>query len=211
VSKDRRSRSRVAVLADIEVSGTGGVRRARLLDLSRAGARFHTAVSVGKTGDSVELFLPNVKSGAEMGIVAEIVRTERTDDGDIVSVRFVVVEPGRQEALRDLLSTVLLLEGDDRRRYPRISRRLELRTEHESLKGVLADISQGGLAMTTGADLAVNDEITVVIPDDGGEDLLAVRARVVNRSGDRIGLEFLPMTPERRALLAALVHYYGRL
>jgi c-di-GMP-binding flagellar brake protein YcgR len=211
---EQRIHSRIHVSTKIEVSTADGMMEAELKDLSKGGARFEIAAPVGAPGETIELSLPSL-DGAEITIMAQIIRhTPGPGAMHTVAVRFDVVEPAMQQALLDLCDVLLSTSGGGRRAHPRVARRIEVRFgQLEDLRGILEDISSGGLLMTVPQPLVLYEEIDVTVPDMGGGELLILHARVVNqrsqvREGEtvyRVGLEFSSLRPETRMVLEALL------
>ncbi len=212
---EQRVHSRIHVSSQIEVSCDRGMVEAELKDLSMGGARFEVAIPVGAVGDTVELFLPSLDRN-EIVVMAEIVR-HQVEPGDrhAFAVRFDLVEPAMQQALVDLLGILLSSgSGGEARAHPRVARRIEIRFgQLEELRGILENISSGGLMMTVHEPLVLYEELDVTVPDLSGGELLILHAKVVNqravtredRGMSRVGLEFATLRPEAQHCLDALL------
>lgn len=211
--RERRVHARIHVKTDVEVSDASGMHAVELRDISHGGAQFFTPSRPGKAGDSMELFIPG-PDGEDIGVVAEIVRVMAVDDGYLVAVRFALVEPNKRDALNELLGLLLDSTGGGAREHPRVARRISVRceTNHELLS-MVENISEGGMSMNLTEALVLDEVVLVVLPDSEGEDLLTLSARVANQRAVPgtdppeylVGLDFDDMTPERSALLDALL------
>jgi c-di-GMP-binding flagellar brake protein YcgR len=212
--EEQRVHARIHVSTKIEVSTPQGLVEAELKDLSKGGARFQVAQPVGARGETIELFLPSL-SGVEIAVMAEIIRVADVSDGQMVAVRFDVVEPAMREQLLELIDVLLSTTGGGRRAHARVARRIEIHFGAlDDLKAILEDISSGGLLMTVSEPLVLYEEVDVTVPDMAGGELLILHARVVNQrqvahDGEapvyRVGLEFGSMRPEAQRLLGELL------
>jgi c-di-GMP-binding flagellar brake protein YcgR len=215
-NEEQRVHARIHVSTDIAVIPAGGAapQPAVLRDLSKGGARFTVPRPVGRAGESIELKLPSL-SGQDISVTAEIIRsTVGTGGEEWVAVRFDQVDPSQRDALLELIEVLLSTSGGAQRAHPRVSRRMEIRFgELAELKAILEDLSAGGLAMTIAAPLVLYEEIDVTVPDTAGDQLLILRARVVNQRGIeeegrtayRVGLEVGPLRPETKRCLKELL------
>lgn len=211
---EERVHARIHVRTQIDVTTSDGRVEAELCDLSKGGARFEVPAAIARVGDTVELSLPSLDKGS-IGVTAEVIRHQPIENGHLYAVRFNDVEPSMQDALHDLLEVLLsTYDGGGRRKHPRVARRIEIRFgQLEDLRGVLEDISAGGLLMTVPQPLVLYEEVDVTVPDLAGGELLILHARVVNqravsvegRTDYRVGLEFSNLRPEARSCLDALL------
>jgi c-di-GMP-binding flagellar brake protein YcgR len=211
---EQRVHARIHVSTKIEIATPEGMLEAELKDLSKGGARFEVGRSIGAVGDTVELYLPSLDKG-EIAVLAQIIR-DHVGAGSMhtYAVRFEVVEPAMQSALLDLIEVLLSASGGGRRAHARVARRVEVRFGHlDDLRGILEDISAGGLLMTVSDPLVLYEEVDVSVPDLAGGALLLLHARVVNQrqaqqDGQtiyRVGLEFLGQRPEAQRLVRELL------
>src|SRR5438067_7891474 len=196
--EENRVHARIHVSTTITVASPDGNVDATLRDLSKGGARFVTPRPVGRVGETIELFLPSL-TGEEITVMAEIIRSQEGADGHTVAVRFDAVDPAMRQPLNDLIEVLLTATGGGQRASPRVSKRMDIRYgQLGELRAILADISQGGLAMTVAEPLVLYEDLEVTVPDTGGDQLLILRARVVHQRAVehegqqvyRIGLEF---------------------
>jgi hypothetical protein len=212
--EEQRVHARIHVSTDIQVVPTGGQKvEAILKDLSKGGARFLTARPVGVAGESIELQLPSLL-GPPINVAGEIVRSVPGKDGFMVAARFDEVAPEMRQPLLELIEVLLSTTGGAQRQHTRVARRMEIRFgELAELKAILEDISHGGLAMTIAAPLVLYEELDVTVPDTAGDQLLILRARVVNQRAlpedghqvYRVGLEVGPLRPETKRCLSELM------
>ena len=166
VSNERPAAACIQVSAEIEAVIAGRRVAGVLREISRQRARIEVGGLLAKPGDLVELSLPAL-AGKRIDVMAEVVRANPAE----LALAFVVVEPGSQKALEDLLALLLAGDGGGRRKSPRIARRLPIRYGQWSEKeGELVDLSRGGLGMIVARPLGVGDEVLVLVPRVGGED-----------------------------------------
>jgi hypothetical protein len=202
----------------VEVSGGENLCEAKLQDLSRAGARVLAPVALGAPGETIELFLPSPGGGEEIGVMGEIVTAQETPQGHMISLRFVLVQPGQDGRLAELIRLLRPSEAEVPRQTPRAMRRLPLAppgTSPAQLRALLGDVSRGSVVMAVSDQLALNDEVLLVVSDAGGEDLLQLPSRVTSiRSitkvkdddrGFRVALELTPPGPEQQELISRLL------
>ena len=211
--EENRVHARIHVSTTITVASPEGNIDATLRDLSKGGARFVVPTSVGRVGETIELFLPSL-TGEDITVMAEVIRSTEGTDGHTVAVRFDAVDPAMRQPLNDLIEVLLTATGGGQRSSPRVSRRMDIRYgQLGELRAILEDISRGGLAMTVADPLVLYEELEVTVPDTVGDQLLILRARVVHQraveiEGEtvyRVGLEFGSMRTEARRCLNDLL------
>jgi c-di-GMP-binding flagellar brake protein YcgR len=213
--EENRVHARIHVSTKIDVASSdgSGIIECELKDLSKGGARFFSDQSVGQIGETLELFLPAL-DGSDIAVMAQIIRNELAEGGRMVAVRFDAVEPSMQRALSDLLELLLSSTGAGTRKHPRVARRIEIRFGPlGELRGILEDISQGGLLMTIADPLSLYEEVDVIVPDLAGTELLTLHARVTHQrkvikpegASYQVGLEFSGLRPEAFACVEALL------
>lgn len=210
-----RIHARVHVQAAIQIATSDGMMDVELRDLSKGGARFLSPKPVGRSGDTVDLYLPSL-NGQEVTVMAEIIRADAGPTGIDVAVRFALVEPEQRQALVDLIEELLTSTGaaPEPGRSPR---RIELQfASYNELKSLLEDVLHGALSMTVDEALVLYEELTVIVPDLSGQGLLMLRSRVVHqrrvehKSGGeitrfRVGLEFPDMPVESEGCVRELL------
>jgi c-di-GMP-binding flagellar brake protein YcgR len=211
---ENRVHARIHVSTKIEVATPAGMVEAELRDVSKGGACFQIAHSVGEVGETVELFLPSLDK-SEIAVMGQIIRVTPLPSGmKEYGVRFDVVEPSMRQQLLELIEVLLSASGGGRRSHPRVARRIEVRFgQLLDLKGILEDISKGGLMMTVNEPLVLYEEVDVTVPDLAGGELLILHARVVNQrelkretgTAWRVNLEFTQMRPEAKSCVDALL------
>jgi c-di-GMP-binding flagellar brake protein YcgR len=217
--EENRVHARIHVSTKIDVAGQDGMVECELKDVSKGGARFFSPSKVGEIGETVELFLPSL-DGSDIAVMAQIIRNELVggdagEGGRMVAVRFDAVEPAMQRALSDLIELLLSSTGSGTRKHPRVARRIEIRFgQLGELRGILEDISRGGLLMTIPEPLSLYEEIDVIVPDLAGHELLTLHARVAHQrkiaresgAAFQVGLEFADLRPEARGCVDAVLH-----
>jgi hypothetical protein len=82
---DRRQHPRVPLDATADVFAGGESFRARVLDVSKGGARLLVDEPIGEWGDEVHLCLPNSE---RLVVRGTIVRVQQTDEGYALGLRF---------------------------------------------------------------------------------------------------------------------------
>jgi c-di-GMP-binding flagellar brake protein YcgR len=215
VSSEQRVHARIHVQTKIDVQGLDGKRvEAELRDLSKGGARFEVAATLGHVGQSIQLYLPSL-SGADINVSAQIIRTGQSPSGlHVYAVRFDDVEEEKRDQLLELIELLLQTSGGGRRAHPRVARRIEVRFgQLDDLRAILEDISAGGLLMTVNEPLVLYEEVDITVPDLGGGELIILHARVVNQRSEvrgegqvfRVGLEFTSLRPETHRVIEALL------
>ncbi len=212
---DQRIHARVHVQAAIQVSTSDGMMDVELRDLSKGGARFLAPKPVGGAGETVDLYLPSL-NGQEVTVMAEIIRADPGPTGIDVAVRFALVEPEQRQALVELIEELLTSTGGVSS-PSRGLRRIELQfSSYPELKSLLEDILHGALSMTVDEALVLYEDLSVIVPDLGGQGLLILRSQVVHqrriehKGGDetttfRVGLEFNDLRPEAEACVRELL------
>ena len=215
--EEQRVHARIQVSTSIEVRRVdGGERRpATLKDLSKGGARFTVAGTIGQGGDQLELYLPSL-SGPDISVTAEIIRAIPGPDGDTIACRFDEVAAEMRQPLLELIEVLLSTSGGPPRRHARVARRMDIGfTDLAELRAILIDISAGGLTMTVSAPLVLYEELDVTVPDTNGDQLLILHARVnaqrvvqAEAGGEtlyRVELEMAALRSETRRCLDSLL------
>jgi Tfp pilus assembly protein PilZ len=211
---ENRVHARIHVSTKVEVATPAGMVEAELRDLSKGGACFQIAHPVGGLGETVELLLPSLDK-SEIAVRGQIIRVTPLPSGmKEYGVRFDAVEPSMRQQLLDLIEVLLSASGGGRRSHPRVARRIEVRFgQLLDLKGILEDISKGGLMMTVNEPLVLYEEVDVTVPDLAGAELLILHARVVNQLEVKretgvvwhVNLEFTQMRLEAKRCVDALL------
>ncbi len=216
--EEQRVHARIQVSTSIEVQAlSGGARRPAVLkDLSKGGARFVVAGSLGGPAADIALFLPSL-SGPDISITAVVIRATPGPEGHTVACRFNEVAAGMRQPLLDLIEVLLSTSGGVSRRTARVARRMDISFANlHELRGILEDIAAGELAMTISEPLVLYEELDVTIPDTHGDQLLIVHAKVVSQRvvpavegfsdlSYRVGLEMASLRPETRRCLEGLM------
>jgi hypothetical protein len=212
------ARIHISTIVDV-VNGRGEKLEAVLRDLSKGGARFVCAQAVGKPGERVQLSLPSLK-GADLTVMAEIVRIFKQKEGVTVAVRFDEISAKIRPQLLDLIEVLLSTSTRVGKPRPRAARRMEIRFgELKELRAILSDLKGGTLSMTVESPLVLYEELDLIVPDAVGKALLTLRARVMEQraiveTGQntyRIGLEIGPLRPEAICCLEVLSEVVSRI
>jgi len=216
--EEQRVHARIQVSTSIEVrrAGAGDRQSAVLKDLSKGGARFVVPSPVGDAGGLLDLYLPSL-SGPDISVTAQIIRATPGADGVTIACRFDEVAAEMRQPLLDLIEVLLSTSGGHSRRHARVARRMDIGFSNlHELRGILEDISAGGLSMSIGAPLVLYEELDITVPDTNGDQLLILHARVVNQrvlpvsetGGEtvyRVGLEMGALRAETRRCLDGLL------
>jgi hypothetical protein len=198
----------------VEVSGQNGIQTAEIRDISRAGARLLVRESIGAAGDTVELFLPS--DGDSIAVMAEIAHVVPQDGGEMVSLRFVVVEPSSQEAFYRVIDALLRVSGRGSSQRSRPVRQLVVPYESDQLlRQRLEEMQAGTLRLRGDHPVALHDEVDVLIAGRDDRLLFAMPGRVARHrstSGEGegdwdIGIELHEPGVERKAVLRALLQH----
>jgi c-di-GMP-binding flagellar brake protein YcgR len=210
-------KTRVQIAVNIEVRGPDRPSQVVLQDISLEEGRFVSERPVGEVGESLSLLLP-MTGDQTFEVPAHIVRVTATNDGYDVGVRFTKIDRAEQ-SLDAALDVLVATGGGGNRKHARIKRRIDLRYGNLlQLRGQLDDISGGGLAIRMSDPPPVGEELSVILPDTTGADLLMLKTTVLHArptiehdvQAYLVGLSFANLSPERRAclevLLKTLVH-----
>ena len=71
--------------------------------------------------------------------------------------------------------------------------------------GAVHDVSEGGLFLETPVPLDVGTEVTLTPLDDAGDTLFEVRAKVVRKVRNGMGLQFVDLADEDRDQVVAMI------
>lgn len=220
---ERRRFARLLTDADVDVETLRGLHSVQLMDVARGGARLVSLEPLGKAGERFKLFLPNVDSVEvssegeirRSAVNAEIIRSqEEGPQRFVLSVRFVEMDAALQPFLDAFIESLLKQQEGP---APRLSRRRDIRC-HGPVEQTaqLQALSIEGAVLVLGAQLAAGTSLDLTFPDEGGADLLGVKARVEScravegsqGRGHELRVLFSPMRPERQACLQALMRYF---
>lgn len=206
MSEERRRRARIAVEISCTLLGPAASSGGHIHDLSGVGAKVVTAVRIANDDDPVEL-------RAEGLSVAGRVMYARERDGKIVSgIQFLDLDAERYGKVVAFLETALEGDGGGKRAHPRVQHRIQVmcRTSKRA-KGMLHDISRGGMRVLVEDSVAVGDELTAEVTIGKLPEPLLLTGKVVRVKSDEEGekhlagvkLENIP--PASQALLDRLL------
>lgn len=180
---EQREYARIHVRIPIQVRNRSSRKpsAAKLFDLSWGGASFVATDPAGAAGDDIELSLPFKVGTKDISITASILRTWDLPDGQGVAVRFSSLTPEDDNRLEQVLLLLLEQHQGDRRKHPRVARRIEV--EYGSLadwQGILENIGQGGMALTLPYPLKLSQSVQVYLSETSGYGSVTLRGRIVN-------------------------------
>ena len=218
--------TRFDVIGSIELAGPTGLTSAMVVGFRRTEAQLVLPSSPGREGDAVELYFPELEeisvdaqdSLVRESVPAHIAGLEPQAEGVKLKVAIARELPVRSQRVLDEALRLLLgraEQGSGKRKHPRIEGHLQLRCESDHPNAALRDLSFGGLGMFTPEPLAIGRKVRVALLDREGEELLTIRAHVRHQRtalhegqpGFLVGLEFVPLTPERRCIVEALLRH----
>jgi hypothetical protein len=211
---EQRVHARIRISTTVDVVGGNGEKvEALLRDLSKGGARFECARAVGERGERVQLSLPSL-NGPDLEVSGEVIRTFVHKESVTTAVRFDEIAVENRQPLLDLIEVLLSTSAGVGKRNPRTARRMEIRFgDLAELRAILSDVAGGALSMTVESPLVLYEELELIVPDDVGEPLLILRARVIRQRAVveqgqmayRVGLEIGPLRQATKGCLEAVL------
>ncbi len=99
---ERRQHARVACSGEVDLVANGATVRGRLLDVSLGGARMLVSSTSAQWGDSVQLLLRAGEPATS--VAATVVRTQRTETGLALGLRFDSLPPESRRLVEALVA-----------------------------------------------------------------------------------------------------------
>jgi len=186
MSEERRRRARIAVEIPCTLVGPSASAGGHIRDVSAVGAKVITAHRVANDDDPVEL-------RSERLTVKGRVMYARERDGKILSgIQFLDLDAERYRNVVAFIEGALEGDGGGKRAHPRVQHRIEVvcRTSKRA-KGMLHDISRGGMRILVEDTVAVGDELTAEITIGKLPEPLLLTGKVVRVKSDEAGEKHL--------------------
>lgn len=203
----RRAHARVEADIACIVDGTT---EGRIRNLSVGGALLFGPVGFGDVDDTVSVEFP-VGEAQPLTVFAEVLRITEHGIYAEYGLEFVAVEPVEREKIGRCLELVMSGKGVERRRGPRLYRRIELRCRTvEAFYATINNISCGGLGLECEVPLKVGEQVTVELlvgPLGSPLELTGIVKHVHPAEGGLhlVGLHFDPLAPGDRVRLDELI------
>jgi c-di-GMP-binding flagellar brake protein YcgR len=186
MSEERRRRARVAIQLSCTLRGPDASASGEILDLSTIGARVKTSEHAAKDDDDVVL-------AAEGFEVSGRVMYARARAGEVVSgVQFLAMDADEFRAIEAFVESALGGDGGGKRAHPRVQHRIEVVCKtSKRAKGMLHDISRGGMRVLVEDAVAVGDSLTAEIRIGKLDKPLVLTGEVVRVKTDESGQKHL--------------------
>jgi c-di-GMP-binding flagellar brake protein YcgR len=206
MSEERRRRARVAVQLPCTLAGPDKSAAGEIFDISTIGARVVTETQSAKDDDDVELSAEGLK-------VTGRIMYARERDGKVVSgVQFLAMDADIYRAVEAFVEATLEGSGGGKREHPRVQHLVQVmcRTSKRA-KGMLQDISKGGMRVLVEDAVKVGDNLTAEITVGKLKDPLILIGKVVRVKSDASGEKHLAgvklgdIPPESQELLDKLL------
>jgi c-di-GMP-binding flagellar brake protein YcgR len=205
VREDRRSAQRAAAAWPVQVEVPGGEPvRGRVADVSASGLRI-TIPSTIALGVEVRLMITLPGSPDRIEVVAVDARVVRRDE-DGVAVDILNVGGLPERAARRMRPRLDAWEA--RRRSPRVHLPVMVTLRHGGgalVSAETVDLSAFGARVTSGLVLRAGERIDVLLPPDGDNDALSIRAVVWDVDERGAALVFVNVAPAEFARLSRFV------
>ena len=206
MSEERRRRARVAVQLPCTLTGPDKSVAGELLDISTIGAKIVTRDRAAKDDEDVKLEAEGLE-------VAGRIMYARERNGSIVSgVQFMALDADLYRAIEAFVDAALEGSGGGKREHPRVQHRVQVvcRTSKRA-KGMLLDISKGGMRVLVEDTVAVGDSLTAEITVGKFPEPLVLTGEVVRVKSDEkgekhmAGVKLGEIPDESKALLDKLL------
>jgi len=186
MSEERRRRARIAIQLPCTLSGIDGPVQGEILDVSTIGAKVVTESRAANDDDDVALKAEGLQ-------VAGRIMYARERDGKIVNgVQFMATDAEAYRSVEAFVAALMEGDGGGKREHPRVQHRVQVvcRTSKRA-KGMLQDISKGGMRVLVEDVVKVGDELTAEITVGKLEEKLVLTGKVVRVKSDDAGEKHL--------------------
>lgn len=201
---------RIAVSAITSAHTADGERTVRIVGLSAKTALLLSPEPLGAAGQTIDLDVPIV-GGRDLVVMAGIAGGERTREGCVTHVEFVVVDAEVRRLLNDLLALLLAGERGEDARCPRVV--YDTLVSYGPLgarRAHLQEVSLTGLQMRVGERMAHDAVVDVTLPPLRAGDAIELRGRVTGQRLSAEGgyittIDFEPLDGARRRAVGELL------
>lgn len=170
---EKRRHARISALLDAQLEANGEQAVCRVRDLSLGGALVECSHLQVRLRQAVVLMLPPLENKGPAPVPGKCVRFNVEAGVVRYGLEFAPDIPDRTALVAWLRALQHVPGPDDRRVSPRIRRRVEVKLFGSvECKGVLDDISAGGMAYVGSQALAVGETVTVELVSAFGTTLL---------------------------------------
>ncbi len=206
MAEERRRRARVSVQLPCTLKGPETSAKGEILDISTIGAKVRAPERAAGDDDEVTL----VTDGLE---VVGRVMYARERDGMVVSgIQFLAMDAEDFRAIESFVTGTLEGDGGGAREHPRVQHRVQVVCKtSKRAKGMLHDISRGGMRVMVEDTVEVGDSLTAEIKVGKLDTPLVLTGEVVRVKSDAKGEKHLAgvklgdIPPESQQLLDRLL------
>jgi hypothetical protein len=201
---------RIAVSAITNARTLDGDCTVRIVGLSAKTALLLSPAPLGIAGQTIDLWVP-VVGGHDLEVMAGIAHDERTRDGVVTQIEFIVVEPDVRRQLNELLALLLAGDPDEDAARPRVVYdTLVTYGPTRTQRAFLQEISLTGLTMRVGERIRHDTVVDVTLPPFRMGEPIELRGRVTGQRLSAEGgyittLDFEPLAPLQRWSLGTLI------
>jgi c-di-GMP-binding flagellar brake protein YcgR len=206
MSEERRRKARVSVQLPCTLKGPETSAKGEVLDISTIGAKIVTPEKAAGDDEDVTLVLDGIDVDAR-------VMYARERDGKMVSgVQFMAMDAEAYRAIEAFVEGVLEGDGGGNREHPRVQHRVQVLCKTpKRAKGMLQDISRGGMRVLVEDTVKVGDSLTAEITVGKLKEPLVLTGEVVRvKSDDKgekhlAGVKLSDVPPDSQRLLDKLL------
>lgn len=207
---DQRKYARIEANIACTVATSVDAFEAEIANLSKSGAGVLGPPAAAKVSETITLMLERVGDLVSLAVPGQVVRTEERGERMLYGVAFSALPPDQEAQLVELLQYVSSGKGTGRRTHPRVAARVEVGCRTEGIfRGMLNDLSRGGLSVKTLRDVEPGETMTVSFGVPGLKDIVEVTGEVVSSQklphGFRISVQFKPLNETDRAQIEELL------
>lgn len=201
---DKRKHARIESSLVCTMATAADALDAVVANLSKGGASLLAGLGAAEVGDTVTLMLERAEGLVALSLSGTVVRKEVQGERARYGVEFDSLPPDDAAQLGILLQLLLKAAGQGRRAHPRVATRVEVTCRTESIfRGLVGDLSKGGLGLKSPRDVAVGSPITVSFGVAGLKGLVEVSGEVVSNQpldgGFRLGVHFGALSATEQA------------
>lgn len=206
MSEERRRRARVAIQLPCTLKGPDKSAEGQIHDISTIGARVVSSERAADDMQDVEL----VTKGLEVS--GRIMYSRERDGKFVTGVQFMAMDADLYRSVEKFVEDTLSGDGGGKREHPRVQHRVQVVCKtSKRAKGMLHDISRGGMRVLVEDVVKVGDELTAEIKVGNLEKRLVLTGEVVRVKSDEAGEKHMAgvklgdVPEESRALLDKLL------
>ncbi len=186
MSEERRRRARVSIQLPCTLKGPETSAQGDILDISTIGAKVVTPEKAAVDDDDVTLSTDGLE------VTGRVMYARERDGKWVNGVQFLAMDAEEYGQIESFVEGVLEGDGGGKREHPRVQHRVQVMCKTpKRAKGMLQDISRGGMRVLVEDTVKVGDSLTAEIMVGKLKDPLVLSGEVVRVKTDDAGEKHL--------------------